>query len=87
MCCLHHHLFADQVDQTKIGLPLLLEASWLLTANGALVAALEAALAEEDVRRDSPIISLHEHNSYSSGGTWPGQWQPVRSHSVIILGL
>jgi hypothetical protein len=50
MCCLHHHLFADQVDQTKIGFPLLLEASWLLTANEALVAGLEAALAEEGVR-------------------------------------
>jgi hypothetical protein len=49
-CCLHHHLFADQVDQTKIGFPLPLEASWLLTANEAPVAALEAALAEEGVR-------------------------------------
>jgi hypothetical protein len=68
----------------QIGFPLLLEASWPLTANEAL-----AALAEEDVRPatvGSTIIFLHEHNSYSSGGGWPGQWQPLRSSWRYYIG-
>jgi hypothetical protein len=46
---LHHHLFAVKLTRPN-RVSAAARASWPLTANEALVAALEAALAEEGVR-------------------------------------